>query len=72
LLLQANSAARSCLRLDDKPVARCGKNMVLMPLPAPGKHVLLLTDAKGEQLDKHVFEVRGLGAKPGGAAKSLP
>lgn len=72
LLLQANGAARSCLRLDDKPVARCGQNMALLPLPAPGKHVLLLTDAKGGQLDKHVFEVRGLATKPAGAARKLP
>jgi len=66
LLLQANSATRSCLRLDDKPVARCGQSMVLLPLPAPGKHVLLLADPHGLALDRHVFEIRGLGAKAGG------
>jgi penicillin-binding protein 1C len=64
LLLQASSAARTCLRLDGKPVARCGQNMALLALPLAGKHVLTLTDLAGAALDTHVFEVRGLGARP--------
>jgi penicillin-binding protein 1C len=67
LLLQASSASRTCLRLDGKPVARCGQSMALLPLPQAGKHVLTLTDPMGTPLDTHVFEVRGLGAKPAGA-----
>jgi penicillin-binding protein 1C len=67
LLLQASSASRTCLRLDGKPVARCGQSMALLPLPQAGKHVLTLTDPTGTPLDTHVFEVRGLGAKPAGA-----
>jgi penicillin-binding protein 1C len=62
LLLQASSAARTCLRLDGKPVARCGQSMALLALPQAGKHVVTLTDAAGASLDTHVFEVRGLGA----------
>ncbi|HZV63469.1 MAG TPA: penicillin-binding protein 1C [Telluria sp.] len=69
LLLQASSAARTCLRLDDKPVARCGRSMALLTLPAAGRHVLTLTDPKGALLDTHVFHVRGLSAKPAGPSK---
>ncbi|MES2150111.1 MAG: penicillin-binding protein 1C [Pseudomonadota bacterium] len=71
LLLQASSATRTCLRLDGKAVARCGQSMVLLALPPPGKHVLVLADQKGTPLDTHVFEVRGLGAKPAGPSKSV-
>jgi len=60
LLLQASGATRTCLRLDGKPVARCGQNMALLALPQAGKHVLTLTDPSGKPLDQHVFEVRGL------------
>jgi penicillin-binding protein 1C len=67
LLLQASSASRTCLRLDGKPVARCGQSMALLPLPQAGRHELTLTDLNGTALDTHVFEVRGLGAKPAGA-----
>jgi penicillin-binding protein 1C len=67
LLLQSSGAARTCLRLDGKPVARCGQSLALLPLPQAGKHVLTLTDPSGTQLDKHVFEVRGLGSKAIGA-----
>lgn len=63
LLLQASSAIRTCLRLDGKPVARCGQSMALLALPPVGKHVVTLTDTAGTPLDTHVFEVRGLGAK---------
>ena len=67
LLLQASSAAKTCLRLDGKQAARCGQSMVLLALPRMGKHVLTLTDPTGKTLDTHVFEVRGLGAKLAGA-----
>ena len=70
LLLQASSASRTCLRLDGKPVARCGQNMALLALPRAGKHVLTLTDPTGKPLDTHVFEVRALGAKPAGPPKN--
>ncbi|PWF46716.1 penicillin-binding protein 1C [Massilia glaciei] len=63
LLLQASSAARTCLRLDGKPVARCGQNMVLLALPQAGRHVLTLTDPAGKTLDTHVFDVRALGMR---------
>jgi penicillin-binding protein 1C len=64
LLLQANSAARTCLRLDGKPVARCGQSMVLLALPQAGRHVVTLTDPAGTPLDTHAFDVRALGAQP--------
>jgi penicillin-binding protein 1C len=60
LLLQSGGTGKSCLLLDHHPVAACGKNKVLVPLPLPGKHQLVLTDMKGKVLDEHVFDVRGL------------
>ena len=63
LLLQASSATKACLRLDGKPVARCGQSMALLALPHPGRHVLTLNDPAGKALDTHVFEVRPLGMK---------
>ncbi|MGQ2965497.1 penicillin-binding protein 1C [Methylophilus sp.] len=60
LLLQSGGSGRSCLLLDDKAVAACGKSKALVPLPLPGKHRLTLTDAHGKLLDTHTFEVRGL------------
>jgi penicillin-binding protein 1C len=63
LLLQATSSIRTCLRLDGKPVARCGQSMALLALPQAGRHVVTLTDTAGTPLDMHVFEVRGLGQK---------
>ncbi|MGP1716540.1 MAG: penicillin-binding protein 1C [Methylophilus sp.] len=60
LLLQSGGHGKSCLFLDDRPVAVCGKTKVLVPLPLPGKHRLTLTDTQGKLLDTHVFEVRGL------------
>ena len=69
MLLQASSATRTCLRLDGKPVARCGQNMALLALPEAGKHTLTLTDTMGTPLDTHVFEVRALAAKRGGAGE---
>lgn len=69
LLLQASSATRTCLRLDGKPVARCGQSMALLALPQAGKHLLMLTDPNGNPLDTHVFEVRGLDAKLAGSQK---
>ena len=64
LLLQASSVARTCLRLDGKPVARCGQNMVLLALPQAGRHELVLLDPDGRVLDRHGFDVRALGARP--------
>jgi penicillin-binding protein 1C len=60
LLLQSGGSGRSCLLLDDRAVAACGKSKVLVPLPLPGKHKLTLTDTQGKLLDTHTFEVRGL------------
>jgi penicillin-binding protein 1C len=60
LLLQSGGSGKSCLLLDDRPVAACGKSKALVPLPLPGKHKLTLTDAHGKLLDTHTFEVRGL------------
>jgi penicillin-binding protein 1C len=60
LLLQSGGSGKSCLLLDDKAVAACGKSKALVPLPLPGKHRLTLTDAQGKLLDMHTFEVRGL------------
>ena len=70
LLLQASSSAETCLRLNGKPVARCGQSMALLSLPQAGRHVLTLTDAQGKELDKHVFDVRALGTR--GPATALP
>ncbi|WP_025872028.1 penicillin-binding protein 1C [Methylobacillus glycogenes] len=60
VLLQSSGHEHSCMRLDGKPVATCGTQQVLVPLPLPGKHVLSLTDKQGQGLDQHHFEVRGL------------
>jgi penicillin-binding protein 1C len=60
LLLQSGGVGNTCLLLDNRPVAACGKSKVLVPLPLPGKHLLTLTDKHGKLLDKHRFEVRGL------------
>ncbi len=60
LLLQSSSAGPTCMRLDGKPVSRCGQSMALLALPATGKHVLVLLDPAGRELDKHVFEVRAI------------
>jgi penicillin-binding protein 1C len=64
LLLQSSSASKTCMRLDGKPVGRCGQNMAMLSLPAAGKHELVLLDPAGRELDKHVFEVRAIAAKP--------
>jgi len=64
LLLQSSSSTRTCLRLDGKPVARCGQSMALLALPQAGRHVLMLSDPAGKELDKHVFDVRALGTRP--------
>jgi penicillin-binding protein 1C len=61
LLLQSSSATRTCLRLDGKPVARCGQRTAMLALPQAGRHVLTLTDPMGKALDTHVFDVRALG-----------
>ena len=63
LLLQSSSATRTCLRLNGKPVARCGQSTALLALPQAGRHVLMLTDPAGKALDTHVFEVRALSTK---------
>lgn len=60
VLLQASGHQDSCLHLDGKAVAACGKQQVLVPLPLPGKHQLTLTDSQGQLLDQHQFEVRAL------------
>ncbi|MES3023243.1 MAG: penicillin-binding protein 1C [Pseudomonadota bacterium] len=68
LLLQASSSNRTCLRLDGKPVARCGQSTALLALPEAGRHVLTLADPAGKTLDTHVFDVRALGTKPAAVA----
>lgn len=60
LLLQSGGSGKSCLLLDQRPVAACGKTKALVPLPLPGKHRLILTDIHGKLLDTHTFEVRAL------------
>lgn len=60
LLLQSGGTGKSCLLLDNHPVAACGKTKALVPLPLPGKHALTLTDTDGKLLDTHTFEVRAL------------
>jgi penicillin-binding protein 1C len=60
LLLQSGGSGKSCLLLDGRAVAACGKSKALVPLPLPGKHRLTLTDTQGKLLDTHTFEVRGL------------
>ena len=73
LLLQASSAAATCLRLDGKPVARCGQGKVLLALPEAGRHELVLADPAGKTLDTHRFDIRALetrgGAGGAGGAK---
>jgi penicillin-binding protein 1C len=64
LLLQSGGTGKSCMLLDNRPVAACGRTKVLVPLPMPGKHELVLTDPHNSILDKHVFEVRGLNVRP--------
>ncbi len=58
LLLQASGAGKSCMRLDGKPVGRCGQEKALLALPQAGRHVLTLVDAGGKTVDTHVFDVR--------------
>lgn len=60
LLLQSNGVGKTCMRLDTQPVASCGKSKILVPLPLPGEHTLVLTDAQGMALDRHRFQVRAL------------
>ncbi len=48
-------------RIDGKALAR---GLDVKWLPWPGKHVVQLTDAKGEVLDEIKLEVRGAGLKP--------
>ena len=67
LLLQASSAAKTCLRLDGKPVARCGQGKVLLALPEAGRHVLVLADPTGNTLDTHLFDIRALEERTGEA-----
>ncbi|MES2317165.1 MAG: penicillin-binding protein 1C [Pseudomonadota bacterium] len=69
LLLQSSSSTRTCLRLDGKPVARCGQSTALLALPQAGRHVLMLTDPAGKTLDTHVFDVRALGTTSATLAK---
>lgn len=64
LLLQSGGTGKSCMLLDNRPVAACGRTKALVPLPMPGKHELVLTDPHNSILDKHVFEVRGLNVRP--------
>ncbi|WP_200934443.1 MULTISPECIES: penicillin-binding protein 1C [unclassified Methylophilus] len=64
LLLQSGGTGKSCMFLDNRPVAACGRTKALVPLPMPGKHELVLTDPHNSILDKHVFEVRGLNVRP--------
>ncbi|MEZ0210048.1 MAG: penicillin-binding protein 1C [Methylophilus sp.] len=64
LLLQSGGTGKSCMLLDNRPVAACGRTKVLVPLPMPGRHELVLTDPQNSILDKHVFEVRGLNVRP--------
>ncbi|WP_229008054.1 penicillin-binding protein 1C [Methylophilus sp. Leaf408] len=60
LLLQSGGTGKSCMFLDNRPVAACGKSKVVLPLPLPGKHQLTLKDTSGKLLDTHHFEVRAL------------
>jgi penicillin-binding protein 1C len=60
LLLQSNGVGKTCMRLDAQAVAACGITKTLVPLPLPGRHTLTLTDANGEVLDTHQFQVRAL------------
>lgn len=60
LLLQSGGTGKSCMLLDKRPVATCGKTKTLVPLPLPGKHQLTLIDTRGNLLDMHTFEVRAL------------
>jgi penicillin-binding protein 1C len=60
LLLQSNGIGNTCMWLDTRPVAACGKSKALLPLPTPGRHTLALKDAQGKTLDTHRFEVRPL------------
>jgi len=54
------SGAGGRWRLDGKPV---GQGTQLQWLPWPGRHVMQLTDARGQVLDEVRFEVRGAGVR---------
>jgi penicillin-binding protein 1C len=60
LLIQSGGSGKSCLFLDNRPVAACGITKALVKLPLPGKHKLTLTDTSSKLLDTHNFEVRAL------------
>lgn len=60
LLLQSNSVGNTCLKLDSHLIAKCGTSKILIPLPMPGHHTIILTDHNGTVLDEHHFEIRAL------------
>lgn len=60
LLLQSSGYGKTCLQLDQQPVAACGQHKVLVALPSPGRHQVTLRDTAGKLLDSHTFEVRAL------------
>lgn len=58
--LQFTATGRGLLwRMDGKPLGRGAR---VAWLPWPGRHVVQLTDAKGQVLDEIRIEVRGAGA----------
>ena len=48
-------------RMDGKPLGRGAR---IAWLPWPGRHVVQLTDARGQVLDEVRIEVRGAGVRP--------
>ncbi|KFB68808.1 MAG: Membrane carboxypeptidase/penicillin-binding protein PbpC [Candidatus Accumulibacter vicinus] len=73
LTLMARAAARTAVRghwfeLDDGTRLRADA-LQLWP-PTPGRHEVVLVDAKGTELDRVRFEVRGLRRSGSGPASS--
>ena len=60
LLVQASMPAHACIYLDTQRINACQKAQVILALPSPGVHSLILRDTQGTVLDEHQFEVRAV------------
>ena len=57
---EAPLATRVCLKLEGRPLARCGVREVLIALPPPGRHQIRLESSDGVLLAQASVEVRGV------------
>lgn len=64
LLVQAAWTEAGCLYLDTRLINQCRQSQLMLPLPAPGSHLLSLHTRQGQLLDQHRFEVRAVALQP--------